>query len=63
MGRVWRLDWGESHRFTESGQEPTLIATERAPSHRPARPTLAPPVLVGYTPAWDMAGETVFVSR
>ena len=32
MGRVWRLDWGESHRFTESGQEPecgpklTLIA-------------------------------------
>src|SRR5712692_9538839 len=22
MGRVWRLDWGESHRFTESGQEP-----------------------------------------
>jgi len=22
MGIVWQLDWGESHRFTESGQEP-----------------------------------------
>ncbi len=30
MGRVWRLDWGESHRFTESGQEPGLSATETA---------------------------------
>ena len=22
MGIAWRLDWGESHPFTESGQEP-----------------------------------------
>src|SRR6266446_3466427 len=34
MGIVWQLDWGESHRFTESGQEPHCepVGNDRGPA-------------------------------